>query len=421
MPNKINRETLKKIKSACYHLLNTQSFACVLDSNELPLNSIGKYEFMAAFGNKSNYTLLEALQNRIDKKHSWLFGIISYSYRKFIEPSTKAKHENPLNSPEFYFFEPANLVVIDRDLNIVIQYGDLWDELEISFSNAFKTLINPDLKEPEKEKYLNNVKRIKRLIYDGEVYEMNFCIPFKTQFKSINFSELHLENIKNNPVPMSAWLRINEHFISCASMERFIQKTSDNIISQPIKGTSMRGKSINEDHLIIQKLQNCEKERAENVMIVDLVRNDLSKVCQMGTIKVDELFKIYTFPLVHQMISTISGELEKERNFSQIIHALFPMGSMTGAPKIAAQNWINKLEDFERGWYSGTLGYIEPNSDFDFNVIIRSIVGNSDINELGFYGGGAITIDSIAENEWREIETKVIGMKKLITALSANK
>jgi para-aminobenzoate synthetase component I len=420
MPNKINRETLKKIKSACYHLLNTQSFACVLDSNELPLNSHGKYEFMAAFGNKSSYTLLEALQNKIDKKHSWLFGVISYSYRKFIEPSTKAKLENPLNSPDFYFFEPANLVVIDRNLNIVIQYGDLWDKLDLSFSNSIKTVINPSIKEPEKDKYLKNIKHIKRLIYDGEVYEMNFCIPYKTQFESINYSELHLENIQNNPVPMSAWLRINEHFISCASMERFIQKIGNKIISQPIKGTSKRGKSTSEDHLIIQKLQNCEKERAENVMIVDLVRNDLSKVCQIGTIKVEELFKIYTFPLVHQMISTISGQLNDERNFSQIIQALFPMGSMTGAPKIAVQNWINELEDFERGWYSGTLGYIEPNTNFDFNVIIRSIVGNSDIHELDFYGGGAITIDSIAENEWKEIETKVIGMKKLISKLSAN-
>jgi len=199
-------------------------------------------------------------------------------------------------------------------------------------------------------------------------------------------------------------------------MERFLVKKQNTLISQPIKGTIGKGKTLEEDKLLIQELENSEKDRAENVMIVDLVRNDLAKVCKPGTIKVEELFGIYSYLQVHQMISTVSGELKPNITFGDILRATYPMGSMTGAPKIAAMKFIEELEDFKRGWYSGSVGYIEPNGDFDFNVVIRSLLGNMNTKEIAYCAGGAITIDSETDKEWNEIKLKT----KAITSILAD-
>jgi para-aminobenzoate synthetase component 1 len=213
---------------------------------------------------------------------------------------------------------------------------------------------------------------------------------------------------------MAAYFSADSLHLCGASMERYLTKKEDKILSQPIKGTIKKGETIEEDHALIASLLNSEKDRAENVMIVDLVRNDLNKICQTSSVKVTELCEIYSYLQVHQMISTVEGKLKPNTSFTDILRATFPMGSMTGAPKIAAMKHIDELESFKRGWYSGSVGYIQPNGDFDFNVVIRSLLCDEDKKILNYCAGGAITIDSNPENEWEEIQVKTKAITEVL-------
>jgi len=216
---------------------------------------------------------------------------------------------------------------------------------------------------------------------------------------------------EENQAPFSALYRHKDKWLMCCSPERFIHKQNHEIISQPIKGTSKRGADPTQDELLKVALKNNQKEQAENVMIVDLVRNDLGKVAIPGTVNVDELCGIYTLKTVHQMISTISATLKENLLFSEIIKASFPMGSMTGAPKIRAMEIIEELEFFSRGLYSGSVGYISPDGNFDFNVVIRSILYNSTTKALLYPAGGAITANSDIAKEFEECLLKAKTMK----------
>lgn len=212
---------------------------------------------------------------------------------------------------------------------------------------------------------------------------------------------------------MASYLRADHLHLCGASMERFLLKKGNKLISQPIKGTIQKGDSPQEDQCLIQELENSEKDRAENVMIVDLVRNDLNRICERGSVHVPELFGIYSYLQVHQMISTVEGTVAHDKTLLNIIEATFPMGSMTGAPKIAAMQQIEQLENFKRGWYSGAVGYVTPDQDFDFNVVIRTVLCNTKSKTLNYNAGGAITIDSVAESEWKEVKLKT----KAITSI----
>ena len=216
--------------------------------------------------------------------------------------------------------------------------------------------------------------------------------------------------MKISPTPFSTFYKTDDKFLISATPERFIKKTRQTVISQPIKGTIKRDTNTEKDLQLINKLRNDKKELSENVMIVDLVRNDMSKFAKKGSVNVDELFEIYSFPQVHQMISTITAEVDETKNNIDIIKEMFPMGSMTGAPKIRAMKLIEEYEKSMRGLFSGAVGYFEPNGDFDFNVIIRSLFYNSSNNYLSFQVGSAITINSDAENEYQEclIKAKAI-------------
>ena len=193
-------------------------------------------------------------------------------------------------------------------------------------------------------------------------------------------------------------------------------KIDDVVISQPIKGTRKRVSSFEEDEVLKKELLHCPKERSENVMIVDLVRNDLSKTAQKSSVKVEELFGIYSFKQVHQMISTITSKLKVEIDPIDVIKTTFPMGSMTGAPKLSAMRLIEKYEFRNRGVYSGSLGYIKPNGDFDFNVIIRSMVYNSTTKYLSYSVGSAITAQANAEEEYQECLLKSQAFFKVLNA-----
>jgi len=218
-----------------------------------------------------------------------------------------------------------------------------------------------------------------------------------------------------SPTPFSNYFKWFNQYILSATPERFLSKRGGKLISQPIKGTAKRSLDIIEDEQIKKDLLNHPKEQQENVMIVDLVRNDLTKSAKKGTVAVEELFGVYSFKQVHQMISTVVCELKEGLTNAEILKNSFPMGSMTGAPKIKAMQLMEKYERTKRGMYSGAIGYFSPNNDFDFNVIIRTILYNQSNQYLSFQVGSAITYYAEAEQEYEECLLKV---KAILEVLS---
>ena len=274
---------------------------------------------------------------------------------------------------------------------------------ENGISNPFKLTSRIN-----KETYINHVKELKKELQQGNIYEINYCQEFYAN--EIVLQDPVSSYFKLNELtkaPFSCYSQFDEFELFSGSPERYMKREGNKIISQPIKGTQKRGKTTEEDKALKIKLAEDPKEKAENVMIVDLVRNDLSKIAKPKSVTVDELFGIYSFETVHQMISTISCEVKDDISFTDILKATFPMGSMTGAPKLNAMKLIEKHEDFKRGIYSGAVGYIKPNGDFDFNVIIRSLVYNRNKKYLSCAVGGAITIKSDPDGEYEECFTKV--------------
>jgi para-aminobenzoate synthetase component 1 len=259
-----------------------------------------------------------------------------------------------------------------------------------------------------KERYISQVEKLKEHIQRGDIYEVNYCQEYFAENVELDYPlDTYFKLNHITKAPFSTFLQTEQHVVFCGSPERYLKKTKNTIISQPIKGTAARGNDAFEDEKLKQQLESDPKERSENVMIVDLVRNDLSRIAKKGSVKVSELCGIHTFETVHQMISTVECEVEEDIRFMDIVKASFPMGSMTGAPKVEAMKIIDSTEDFNRGIYSGSIGYISPNGDFDFNVVIRSMIYNIEKKYLSCSVGGAITILSDPEKEYQECQTKI--------------
>ncbi|MGF2412300.1 MAG: chorismate-binding protein, partial [Ferruginibacter sp.] len=252
-------------------------------------------------------------------------------------------------------------------------------------------------------------------ILKGDCYELNFCQSFFVDNVQINPVEKYIQLSKVSPAPFGAFYKLNGHYCLCASPERFLQKKGTRLISQPIKGTTRRDIDPTIDESNKQYLLQSEKEKSENVMVVDLVRNDMSMVCEKGTVFVNELFGIYSFPQVHQMISTIEGTVSNNFPFTKIIEACFPMGSMTGAPKKKVMELIEQYEETARGLFSGSIGYITPDADFDFNVVIRSLFYNEIKNSISLFAGSGITFYSKAEEEYDECMAKAESLINILT------
>ncbi len=254
---------------------------------------------------------------------------------------------------------------------------------------------------PKKE-YIADVNKIQDAIRSGSVYELNYCQEFYAEAVTLDPVDLFKRMRQINAAPFSVFFKWQGQYLMSASPERFLAKRGAQLIAQPIKGTRRRLADEVADNVQRNELRSCVKERAENVMIVDLMRNDLARCCEVGTIKVEELFGIYSFSRVHQMISTIAGNVKEGISFEEILEKTFPMGSMTGAPKVEAMKLIDQFEKVKRGWFSGSIGYVSPNGDFDLNVVIRTLIYNSKAGYLSLQTGGAITIDSVPEQEYQE-------------------
>lgn len=359
---------------------------------------------------------LEKFQQK--HKNKYLFGYLGYDLKNEVENLT-SKNEDFIGFPDLYFFLPEYVVEI-KDKKVTYIQGSRTKESEDFIKLFFKK--NEPVKETKihlapqisKNEYLDTVQNLLGHLQRGDIYEVTFCQNFYAKNAKINPKNTYFKLNERTKAPMSCFVNINEYYLLSGSPERFLKKEGNKLISQPIKGTAARKQDTVLDEKAKHDLLHDEKERAENVMIVDLVRNDLSRVASKGSVKVDELFGVYTFPTVHQLISTISCKIKEGKSLVAIFEALFPMGSMTGAPKFSAMKLIEEYESFKRGIFSGAVGYIAPNGDFDFNVIIRSILYNEKESVISCPVGGAITIQSIAEKEYEECMLKVDAMRKIL-------
>lgn len=366
---------------------------------------------------------MDEIQRFITKNSGkFIFTCLSYDLKNEIEDLNSSNFDG-IRFPKSILWVPACIVEFDND-NYRITYGSESPENHEFIATFIKEKQKSFLPFPHrliprtsKAAYLKHVNALKKEIQLGNIYEVNYCQEFYAENITIeNPINAYFKLNSITKAPYSAFFQIEEFVLLCGSPERYITRRGNQLSSSPIKGTSKRGKNFEEDELLKNQLFNDPKERSENVMIVDLVRNDLSKIALENSVNVDELFGIHTFETVHQMISTISCEIPEKTNFTEILKATFPMGSMTGAPKISAMQFIEKHEDFKRGLYSGSVGLIAPNGDFDLNVVIRSIQYNSKDKYMSCSVGGAITIQSSAEKEFEECNVKVQGILNKMNA-----
>lgn len=359
---------------------------------------------------KEKHALLQ-LQQFIDTSTGWLFGYLTYDLKNEIE-ALHSGHTDGVAFPVLHFFSPL-LVMEVQEPEVLIHYDDafitpeevelLLKQLHFSPEKQIKMIRPvPVRSRITKKEYIHAVEQLQEHIRKGDIYEVNFCQEFFAEDAYIDPPAVYQRLNALSQAPFAAYCRFGDHHLICSSPERFLQKHQHHLISQPIKGTIRRSSDPREDASLKDELQQSEKERSENVMIVDLVRNDLSRIAKRGTVKADELFGAYSFKQVHQLISTVSCDVKDEVSFTDIIRSTFPMGSMTGAPKVRAMQLIERYESTKRGLYSGAIGYIRPNGDFDFNVVIRSILYNQQKKYASFMVGSAITDKANAEQEYEE-------------------
>ena len=406
---------------------------CVLNSNrdnQLFADPYSSFDFIVAAGKVDDILLknpdfktddmnqgpwFEMIRRFHEEKKDWLFGFLTYDLKNSnSRPGEHLHSENHdgLEFPGLYFFQPRYIIELTNE-KLRIEYLLQQDD-ESSVQKMITEILETDyvIKEQSseirvqavvtKQEYIQSVEEIKRHIQRGDIYEMNYCVEFFAEDTVIQPLEMYLKLNEISPMPFSCFGKMNDHFLMCASPERFLAKRGTKIISQPIKGTARRGMNETEDDQIKVRLRNDPKEQSENVMIVDLVRNDLSRTAAIGSVHVEEIFEVYTFRQLHQMISTVVSTIREDVHFTDVIRHAFPMGSMTGAPKVRAMQLIEEFEETKRGLYSGSVGYITPDGDFDLNVVIRTIFFNSEKKYLTFMVGSAITANSIPEKEYDE-------------------
>lgn len=390
---------------------------CFLDSCHYSMTP-HRYDCLIAAGARSivqddSLTRLDAFMREVT---GWKFGHLSYDLKDELH-GFRGGSLDPVGFARYSFFEPE--VVLELNGNVLAITATkpeaVWQDIQNS-STAFSSTTPVSLQAKlDREDYIKTIRQLQQHIRRGDCYEINYCIEFFNEDALIDPFALYRQLSAVSPNPFSAFYRNSDSYLLCASPERFLMKEGNELISQPIKGTIRRDlQDVQHDEALREQLRSSTKDQSENVMVVDLVRNDLSRVCTDGSVKVDELFGINSFPQVHQMISTISGSLKEEVSFTHMLQALFPMGSMTGAPKHRVMQLIDEYEKSTRGIFSGSVGYISPDGDFDFNVVIRSLMYNDANHYLSCQVGSGITFYSDAEKEWEECLLKAAAVRKVL-------
>jgi para-aminobenzoate synthetase component 1 len=422
--------TATNLLKALLNMSLDNEYMSILTSNsfdkkqQLPLNYIN-YDIIAGVGAvdvlQSNTESFESLKNYHNIKKDWFFGYLSYDLKNEVE-NLKSQNHDAFGVNNLLFFQPEYVLLL-KDNQLEIQtFQSKYDCDKFVTAFSFEKLegeppsVNFSQRDT-KESYIEKIENIKSHIQKGDIYEMNYCQEFYAEQIKLNPELVFADINKEMSTPFSAFLKLEKQYVLSASPERFIKKSGKKIISQPIKGTRKRGGSTTKDSMLIEELRISKKDISENIMITDLVRNDLSITASKASVKVDELCEIYTFEKVHQMISTISSKISEDIHFADVLGTTFPMGSMTGAPKLKAMELIEKFENFKRGIFSGAVGYITPEGDFDFSVVIRTILYNLASQYLSIGVGGAITIKSDSLEEYEEC---LIKAKPLFEALNFN-
>jgi para-aminobenzoate synthetase component 1 len=367
------------------------------------------------------HNAFEDLKQYQQTTKDWLFGYLSYDLKNDIE-DLKSNNFDGLEFPDLFFFQPKKVFLLKGN-ELEIQYLLFCDD---EFEDDFNEIVESQKSKAEssaslkiqqrisKDLYVEKVNQMLHHIHIGDMYEANFCMEFYAENAVIDPQEKFRKLNEISQAPFSVFFKNHKHFLLSASPERYLKKVGETIISQPIKGTSKRAADPVEDEKSKAMLASDEKERAENIMITDLVRNDLSHTAQKGSVEVKELCGIYSFLQVHQMISTVVSKLDRQYSAVDVLKSTFPMGSMTGAPKISVMKIIENLEETKRGLYSGAVGYFTPEGDFDFNVVIRSILYNQEKQYVSFSVGSAITSKSIPEKEYEECLLKARAMHEVL-------
>ncbi|PKV52061.1 para-aminobenzoate synthetase component 1 [Aquimarina sp. MAR_2010_214] len=422
-------EDLSEFKTKLLHWGQQFEEAIWLDSNQYTQN-YSSYDAVLAVDAfttiKTDYhNGFDTLKEYQGLSSDWIFGYLSYDLKNDIEDLISA-NQDELHFPDLYFFQPKKLFLLKGNM-LEMQYLRMVDdEMEEDFKAISEHSIrkNDIVKQPcdkvkislriTKDEYKKKVNEMLTHIHRGDIYEANFCQEFYAKDSCIHPLQTyyHLNDISKPP--FATFFRMNDHYLLSASPERYLRKEGKKIISQPIKGTAKRSQDIDEDKRLISDLYSDPKERSENVMIVDLVRNDLSRTATKGSVTVEELCKVYSFKQVHQMISTVTSVVDDATSPVDVIKTTFPMGSMTGAPKISAMQIIENLEKSKRGLYSGAVGYFTPDGDFDFNVVIRSILYNEERQYISYTVGGAITAKSDPDKEYEECLLKAKAMREVL-------
>jgi para-aminobenzoate synthetase component I len=409
-------------------LLWSQQFREVIfmDSNDYP-QGYSSYDCLLAVDAftsiKTDYhNAFEDLKQYQQITKDWLFGYLSYDLKNDVE-QLESNNFDGLGFPDLFFFQPKKLFLLKGN-ELEIQYLNMCDdEVEEDFEDIVESRkskveieeIVTIQQQISKANYLEKVFKLLKHIHHGDIYEANFCMEFFAENATIDPIEKFVKLNEISLPPFAVFFKNNKHFLLSASPERYLKKEGELIISQPIKGTAKRFLNPIEDEKSKTQLTLDPKERSENIMITDLVRNDLSHTAQKGSVTVTELCTIYSFLQVHQMISTVTSKLDYQYTAVDAIKTTFPMGSMTGAPKISAMKIIENLEETKRGLYSGAVGYFTPSGDFDFNVVIRSILYNQEKKYVSFSVGSAITSQSIPEKEYEECLLKAKAMREVLS------
>ena len=416
-------DNIKLFKKKLFQWAQQFEMVSYLDSNNYEFDRYSSYDCLLAVEavsvlKTSSGNAFEQLDDFWESKKDWLFGFLSYDLKNETAGLT-SQNKDGIGLPDLCFFQPRIVVLIKGskvvfelidDVNVLVVVEQILNQkLEGEGSSCRLPKLKSRINQKE---YLAAINSIRQEIEDGEVYEMNFCQEFYAKNEKINPHDVFVKLNDFSQSPFSAFCKFEEVSLMCASPERFLKKQGKKLISQPIKGTIRKSENDSENEVLKEQLRNDPKEQAENVMIVDLVRNDLMRSCQTGSVEVEELFGVYAFKSVNHLISTVVGKMNDDIAFTEIISNAFPMGSMTGCPKIRAMELIEMHESCKRGLYSGALGYIDPNQNFDFNVVIRSLIYNEQKKYLSLQIGGAITYDSIAEKEYEECILKAESVLK---------
>lgn len=410
--------SLPQLKIKMLNWLKQFGIFAYLDNNKYK-NLLNRYELLVGAGAQQIYSDEQEIAPVFGKE--WLFGHINYDYKNRLYKDLKSEHLAWFQNESFQFFKPEIVIWLAYGGNqLHIESATLAPELileqimNMEEEAAGTQSIRPRFQKLfDHETYLQRVREVKEHILNGDCYELNLCVGSVAERADIDPFSCFEKLNRANPAPFACFYRSGECYAMGSSPERFLAKEDRRLLAQPMKGTIRRSPDHSEDEALKTHLAADEKERAENVMIADLMRNDLAKSCVTGSIKVPELFKVATFPTLHTMISSVEGELRAEvPSFTALLNA-FPMGSMTGAPKKIVMELIEALEKSKRELYAGCIGYCNPAGDFDFNVVIRTLCYNSTSKRLSYHTGGAITIDSDPEKEWQEVLLKAKALEAI--------